>query len=68
MRCISFKHLVGAAGLGQWNSDTKPRRVAVFLKLLKLVQPRAAVVKICEVKRGSMTLARLFILGVGTAI
>jgi hypothetical protein len=30
------------------------RRVAVFLKLLKLLQPRAAVVKICEVKRGSV--------------
>jgi len=35
---------------------------------LKLLQPRAVVVKICEVRRGNVTPARLFILGVGIAI
>jgi hypothetical protein len=32
---------------------------AAFLKLLKLLQLRAAVVKICGVKRGNVTPARL---------
>jgi hypothetical protein len=31
------------------------RPAAAFLKLLKLLQPRAAVVKICELKRGNVT-------------
>jgi hypothetical protein len=43
------------------------RPAAAFLKLLKLLQPRAAVVKICEVKRGNVTPARLYF-GVGIAI
>jgi hypothetical protein len=39
------------------------RPAAAFLKLLKLLQPRAAVVKICEVKRGNVTPARLLFWG-----
>ena len=33
---------------------------AAFLKSLKLLQPRAAVGKICEVKRGNVTPPRLY--------
>ena len=43
------------------------RPAAAFLKLLKLLQPRAAVVKICDVKRGNVTPARL-LFGIGIAI
>jgi len=43
------------------------RPTAAFLKLLKLLRPRAAVVKICELKRGNVTPARL-LFGVGIAI
>jgi hypothetical protein len=36
---------------------------AGILKLLKLLHPRAAVMKICEVKRGNVTPARLLFWG-----
>jgi hypothetical protein len=42
------------------------RPASAFLKLLKLLQPRS-VVKICEVKRGNVTPARL-LFGIGIAI
>ena len=42
---------------GPQQNDHPP--AAAFLKLLKLLQPRPAVVKICEVKRGKVTPARL---------
>jgi len=46
---------------GPQQNDHPP--AAAFLKLLKLLQPRAAVVKICEVKRGNVTPARLLFWG-----
>jgi hypothetical protein len=42
---------------GPQQNDHLP--AAAFLKLLKLLQPRASAVKICEVNRGKVTPARL---------
>jgi hypothetical protein len=50
-------------GSSNWLKGFNTTPAAASLKLLTLVQPRAAVVKICAVKRGNVTPARLLFWG-----